>query len=46
MGRARSSTVDDAITDGSLTVDGDTAAVSGIFDLLEDFPFWFPIVQP
>lgn len=41
-----SSTVDDAITDGSLTVDGDTAAVSGVFELLEDFPFWFPIVQP
>ena len=29
-----------------LTVDGDTGAVSGIFELLEDFPFWFPIVQP
>jgi alkyl sulfatase BDS1-like metallo-beta-lactamase superfamily hydrolase len=30
----------------TLDVGGDRAAVTGLFALLADFPFWFPIAQP
>lgn len=38
--------VGDAVTRRDIAVDGASERVSELFDLLEDFPFWFPIVQP
>ncbi|WP_052441206.1 alkyl/aryl-sulfatase [Streptacidiphilus anmyonensis] len=32
--------------DGTVRVTGDTSAMAGLFDLLDEFPFWFPIVTP
>ncbi|GGF23013.1 alkyl/aryl-sulfatase [Subtercola lobariae] len=29
-----------------IVIVGDRATVTGLFSLLDDFPFWFPIVQP
>ena len=40
------STVAEAVADGDFDLDGEADAVVGLFALLEDFPFWFPIVQP
>ncbi|MFB6672446.1 alkyl sulfatase C-terminal domain-containing protein [Streptomyces sp. NPDC056390] len=31
---------------GTVRVDGDTQAVADLFGLLDEFPFWFPIVTP
>ncbi|MQY21083.1 alkyl/aryl-sulfatase [Nocardia macrotermitis] len=39
-------TLDQAIASGAVRVDGDTAALSGLFELFDTFPFWFPIVTP
>jgi alkyl sulfatase BDS1-like metallo-beta-lactamase superfamily hydrolase len=40
------SSVADATASGALEVTGDGAVVADLFALLEDFAFWFPIVQP
>jgi len=39
-------TMMDAITDGSATVDGDTQKVEDFVGLLDTFEFWFNIVTP
>lgn len=41
-----SSDLDSAKADGSVDVTGDAGAIRRLFDLLDDFPLWFPIVQP
>lgn len=38
--------VDDAVRDGSLTISGDRTALENLLGLLDDFSFWFPIVEP
>ncbi|MBU3064193.1 MBL fold metallo-hydrolase [Nocardia sp. NEAU-G5] len=40
------STLDREIAAGSVRVEGDRAALTGLFELLDTFPFWFPIVTP
>jgi alkyl sulfatase BDS1-like metallo-beta-lactamase superfamily hydrolase len=32
--------------DGDLRIEGDPSALLAVFDLLDDFPFWFDIVTP
>lgn len=39
-------TVDDALGDGTLQVTGDPGALRTLFGFLDDFRFWFPIVEP
>jgi alkyl sulfatase BDS1-like metallo-beta-lactamase superfamily hydrolase len=40
-------TLDREIASGTVRVEGDAAALTGLFDLLDTFPFWFrPIVTP
>lgn len=39
-------TLDDAIAAGDIAITGDTGVVRRLFELLDDFPLWFPIVQP
>ncbi|MFF8955417.1 alkyl/aryl-sulfatase [Streptomyces sp. NPDC014894] len=34
------------IAAGQVRVEGDGAPLADLFDLLDDFPFWFPIVTP
>ncbi|HYN48398.1 MAG TPA: alkyl sulfatase C-terminal domain-containing protein, partial [Candidatus Nanopelagicales bacterium] len=36
----------DLVTDGSIAVEGDTAALRDFFGLLDSFEFWFDIVTP
>lgn len=38
--------VDAAIKSGDFTIDGDAAPVTALIDMLDDFKFWFNIVQP
>ncbi|MGH1550783.1 alkyl sulfatase C-terminal domain-containing protein [Leifsonia poae] len=38
--------LDDAIASGDIEISGDDAVVKRMFALLDDFPLWFPIVQP
>ncbi|MEV8212921.1 alkyl sulfatase dimerization domain-containing protein [Leifsonia sp. NPDC077715] len=38
--------IDDAIASGDIAVTGDDSVVRKLFGLLDDFPLWFPIVQP
>lgn len=35
-----------AMDSGAVRVDGDVGALSGLFELFDTFPFWFPIVTP
>lgn len=39
-------TVGDAVAAGDLEILGDRQAVDTLFGLLDDFAFWFPIVEP
>ncbi|WP_067669010.1 alkyl/aryl-sulfatase [Nocardia miyunensis] len=39
-------TLDREIASGAVRVDGDVATLSGLFELFDTFPFWFPIVTP
>lgn len=41
-----STPVAEAVASGAIAVDGSADAVDELFALLEDFAFWFPIVQP
>lgn len=43
LGRA---TLDDAITEGDITIDGDAASFRDLLGLLDDFDIWFDIVTP
>ncbi|MDN4597173.1 alkyl/aryl-sulfatase [Leifsonia virtsii] len=38
--------LDDLVGSGDASVEGDRAAVDRLFGMLDDFPLWFPIVQP
>jgi alkyl sulfatase BDS1-like metallo-beta-lactamase superfamily hydrolase len=38
--------LDDLVSSGDASVDGDRAVVDRLFGMLDDFPLWFPIVQP
>lgn len=38
--------VDELRTSGALDIEGDSAVIARFFALLDDFPVWFPIVQP
>lgn len=40
------SSLKDARADGRVRLEGDEAAATELFSLLDDFPFWFPIVTP
>ncbi|MGW6456546.1 alkyl/aryl-sulfatase [Streptomyces sp. NPDC055078] len=31
---------------GAVRIQGDVSALTGLFDLLDEFPFWFPVVTP
>jgi alkyl sulfatase BDS1-like metallo-beta-lactamase superfamily hydrolase len=42
----RQATFDDLLGDGSITIDGDAAAVGDFLGLLDTFEFWFDIVTP
>jgi alkyl sulfatase BDS1-like metallo-beta-lactamase superfamily hydrolase len=35
-----------ALMGDGVTVNGDPSALLSVFELLEDFPFWFDIVTP
>lgn len=35
-----------ALASGDIVISGDESAVQRVFGLLDDFPLWFPIVQP
>ncbi|WP_158865807.1 alkyl/aryl-sulfatase [Leifsonia sp. AG29] len=37
---------DDAVASGDAAVSGDSDAVSRLFAMFDEFPLWFPIVQP
>ncbi|GAA1805292.1 alkyl/aryl-sulfatase [Agromyces neolithicus] len=38
--------IEDLVSAGDLSIDGDRSAVEHLFALLDDFPLWFNIVQP
>lgn len=41
-----SASVDDLVTSGAITIDGDEHALRRLVDLLDTFDFWFEIVRP
>ena len=46
VARGTAGVLDEHIADGSVTIDGDAAAVATFLALLDTFAFWFPIIEP
>ena len=38
--------LDELAASGDVTIEGDREAVRRLFGMMDDFPLWFPIVQP